>query len=167
MQTLSLCMIVKNEAGNLPRSLAPLLPYVDEAVVVDTGSTDGTPELAASLGARVHHFAWSHDFAEARNFSLDQATGDWIMWLDGDNRVAEEDAALLKSLVQRPLDAVLWATEILEPGGGRLLQKRVFPRRPEIRFRYRRRPPPAKARLSPASGDPLPLPGTRTALPPP
>ena len=137
MQTLSLCMIVKDEAGNLPRSLAPLMPYVDEAVVVDTGSTDGTPELAARLGARVHSFPWSHDFAGARNFSLEQATGDWIMWLDGDNRVPEEDAALLKSLVQRPGDAILWATEILEPGGGRLLQKRIFPRHREIRFRYR------------------------------
>jgi glycosyltransferase involved in cell wall biosynthesis len=56
MQTLSLCMIVKNEARNLPRSLAPLMPYVDEAVVVDTGSTDGTPDLAARRGARVHPF---------------------------------------------------------------------------------------------------------------
>lgn len=137
MQTLSLCMIVKDEAGNLARSLAPLLPYVNEAVVVDTGSTDGTPDLAASLGARVHHFAWSHDFAAARNFSLDQAAGDWIMWLDGDNRIPEEDAALLKSLVQRSKEAILWATEILEPGGGRLLQKRLFPRHPEIRFRNR------------------------------
>jgi glycosyltransferase involved in cell wall biosynthesis len=137
MQTLSLCMIAKNEARNLPRSLAPLMPYVDEAVVVDTGSTDGTPELAARLGARVHHFHWVFDFSAARNFSLDQAGGDWVLWLDGDNRVPEEDAALLKSLVQRDGEAILWATEILEPGGGRLLQKRVFPRRPEIRFRYR------------------------------
>jgi len=130
-------MIVKDEAGNLHRSLAPLMPYVDEAVVVDTGSSDGTPELAAGLGVRVRHFPWSHDFAAARNFSLEQATGDWIMWLDGDNRIPEEDAALLKSLVQRPGDAIFWATEIVEPGGGRLLQKRIFPRRPEIRFRYR------------------------------
>ncbi len=137
MQTLSLCMIVKNEAGNLPRSLAPLMPYVDEAVVVDTGSSDGTPELAARLGARVHPFNWTFDFAAARNFSLEQATGDWVLWLDGDNRIPEEDAALLKSLVQRPGDAILWATEIVEPGGGRLLQKRFFPRRGEIRFRYR------------------------------
>jgi glycosyltransferase involved in cell wall biosynthesis len=137
MQTLSLCMIVKNEARNLPRSLAPLIPYVDEAVVVDTGSTDGTPELAARLGARVHHFDWIFDFAAARNFSLERATGDWVLWLDGDNRIPEEDAALLKSLVQRPGDAILWATEIVEPGGGRLLQKRIWPRRPEIRFRYR------------------------------
>ncbi len=137
MQSLSLCMIVKDEARNLARSLAPLLPYVDEAVVVDTGSSDGTPELAASLGARVHHFTWCFDFAAARNFSLERASGDWVLWLDGDNRIPEEDAALLKSLVQRPGDAILWATEILEPGGGRLLQKRVFPRHPEIRFRYR------------------------------
>ena len=137
MQTLSLCMIVKNEARNLPRSLAPVMPYVDEAVVVDTGSTDGTPELAARLGARVHPFTWCFDFAAARNFSLEQATGDWVLWLDGDNRIPEEDAAILKSLVQRSGDAILWATEIVEPDGGRLLQKRVFPRRPEIRFRYR------------------------------
>jgi len=130
-------MIVKNEARNLTRSLTPLMPYVDEAVVVDTGSTDGTPELAARLGARVHHFPWVFDFAAARNFSLDQATGDWVLWLDGDNRIPEEDGALLKSLVQREGEAILWATEILEPGGGRLLQKRVLPRRPEIRFRYR------------------------------
>jgi len=137
MQTLSLCMIAKDEVRNLPRSLAPLMPYVDEAVVVDTGSTDGTPELAESLGARVSHFAWTSDFSAARNFSLEMAMGDWVLWLDGDNRVAEEDAALLKSLVQRPGDAILWATEILEPGGGSLLQKRLFPRHPEIRFRYR------------------------------
>jgi glycosyltransferase involved in cell wall biosynthesis len=130
-------MIVKNEARNLPRSLAPLMPYVDEAVVVDTGSTDGTPELAARLGARVHPFNWIFDFAAARNFSLDQAGGDWVLWLDGDNRIPEEDAPLLKSLVQRDGEAILWATEIVEPGGGRLLQKRFFPRRPEIRFRYR------------------------------
>jgi len=130
-------MIVKNEAGNLPRSLAPLMPYVDEAVVVDTGSTDGTAELAASLGARVHHFDWVFDFAAARNFSLDRAGGDWVLWLDGDNRIPEEDAALLKSLAQRQGEAIFWATEIVEPGGGRLLQKRVFPRRPEVRFRYR------------------------------
>lgn len=137
MQTLSLCMIVKNEARNLPRSLAPLMPYVDEAVVVDTGSTDGTPELAAQMGARVHYFTWSFDFAAARNFSLDQAAGDWALWLDGDNRIPEADAALLKSQVQRPGDAILWGTEIVEPDGGRLMQKRFFPRRPDIRFRYR------------------------------
>jgi len=130
-------MIVKNEARNLARSLAPLMPYVDEAVVVDTGSSDGTPELAARLGARVHPFNWCFDFAAARNFSLEQAAGDWVLWLDGDNRIPEEDAPLLKSLVQRPGDAILWATEIVEPGGGRLLQKRFFPRRGEIRFRYR------------------------------
>ena len=137
MQTLSLCMIVRNESHNLPRSLAPLMAFVDEAVVVDTCSRDETPELAARWGARVFHFPWQDDFSQARNFSLDQAQGDWIMWLDADNRLPEEDARQLKSLIQRPKDAILWATEIVEPGGGRLLQKRLFPRLPQIRFRYR------------------------------
>ncbi|MEW6387021.1 MAG: glycosyltransferase [Thermodesulfobacteriota bacterium] len=137
MQTLSLCLIVRDESRNLPRSLAPLMAYVDEAVVVDTGSQDGTPELAASWGARVFHFPWQDDFSQARNFSLDQAECDWIMWLDADNRLPEEDARQLKSLVQRPREAILWATEIVEPGGGRLWQKRLFPRLPQIRFRYR------------------------------
>ncbi len=136
MKILSLCMIVKNESSNLLRSLAPLIPYIDEAVVVDTGSEDGTPELAARLGARVFAFPWQDDFSQARNFSLDQALGDWIMWLDADSRVPEEDAAQLKPLIQRESAAILWATNV-EPGGGRLLQKRIFPRRPDIRFRYR------------------------------
>jgi len=137
VRTLSLCMIVRDERPNLARSLATLLPYVSEAVVVDTGSRDGTPELAASLGARVFVIPWQEDFSLARNYSLEQARSDWLMWLDADNRVPPEDAAMLLPLVQRPGDAVLWATEIVEPGGGRLLQKRLFPRRPDIFFRYR------------------------------
>lgn len=137
MKTLSLCMIVRDETKNLARSLAPLRPYVDEAVVVDTGSQDDTPAMAARYGARVFSFPWQDDFSAARNFSLARARGDWIFWLDADNRLEDSDARQLKALVQRPADAILWCTEVVEPDRGRLLQKRIFPRRADIRFRYR------------------------------
>jgi glycosyltransferase involved in cell wall biosynthesis len=137
MKTLSLCMIVRDEAMNLSRSLGPLMAYVDEAVVVDTGSQDGTPELASQYGARVFSFPWQDDFSAARNFSIDQAQGDWIFWLDADNRLEPSEAQTLRSLVQRPAEAILWCTEVLEPDLGCLWQKRIFPNREDIRFQYR------------------------------
>ncbi len=85
--TISLCMIVKNEEKFLPGCLASAAPYVDEMVVVDTGSTDRTVEIARSFGARVYHFDWVHDFAAARNESLRHATGDWVLQLDADERL--------------------------------------------------------------------------------
>ena len=85
--TLSLCMIVRDEEEMLPGCLAPLRDVVDEIVVVDTGSTDATVEIAESFGARVVHFPWNGSFADARNVSIDAATGDWIMYLDADEHM--------------------------------------------------------------------------------
>jgi tetratricopeptide (TPR) repeat protein len=84
---LSLCMIVKNERENLPRCLASSKLYVDEMVVVDTGSEDGTPEIAAEQGAIVGGFEWCNDFAAARNYSLSLASGKWILVLDADEQL--------------------------------------------------------------------------------
>jgi len=92
-QRLSLCMIVRNEEKRLARCLASALPWVGEAIVVDTGSTDGTVALAEAAGARVLHFAWRDDFALARNHALAEATRDWVLVLDADEVLHVDDAA--------------------------------------------------------------------------
>ncbi len=133
--SLGLVMIVKDEAHNLGRSLEPVAALFDEVVVVDTGSSDGTPEICARLGARVYYFAWRDDFSAARNYGLDKARADWLFWLDGDNAITGEAVADLRRIIgglSGP--AVLWAQELVEPGGARLWQKRCFARVPEVRF---------------------------------
>lgn len=83
-QTVSLCMIVKNERDCLPASLKSVQSFVDEMIVIDTGSDDGTPDIALAWGARVIPFVWTEDFAAARNFALRNASSDWILVLDAD-----------------------------------------------------------------------------------
>jgi glycosyltransferase involved in cell wall biosynthesis len=90
----SLCLIAKNEEANLPACLPSVAGLVEEMIVVDTGSTDRTKEVAAQLGARVFDFTWVDSFAAARNESLRHATGDWILWLDGDELFTEADRSL-------------------------------------------------------------------------
>ena len=94
----SLCMIVRNEEENLPACLASAADLVDEVVVVDTGSRDRTREVAAGFGARVYEFPWVDDFAAARNESLRHATGDWVFWLDADDRLDGDNRGRLKTL---------------------------------------------------------------------
>lgn len=84
MEKLSLVMIVKNEEEHIERCLESVKGFVDEMIVVDTGSTDTTINIAEELGAKVFHFTWMDDFSAARNFGLTQATGDWILSLDAD-----------------------------------------------------------------------------------
>ena len=78
------CYIVKNESETLPRSIMSIKGACDEIIVVDTGSEDNTVELAKELGATVLHFKWVNDFSKARNFAIDNATGDIIIFLDAD-----------------------------------------------------------------------------------
>lgn len=80
----SACYIVKNEEKNLPASIESLQSAVDEIIVVDTGSTDGTVEIAKKYGAQVFHFDWGDDFSAPRNFALEKAAGDWIIFPDAD-----------------------------------------------------------------------------------
>jgi GT2 family glycosyltransferase/tetratricopeptide (TPR) repeat protein len=94
----SLCMIVKNEEANLADCLAGAADLVDEVVVVDTGSTDRTREIALRFGARVFDFAWVDNFAAARNESLRHASGDWVFWLDADDRLDEPNREKLRQL---------------------------------------------------------------------
>lgn len=83
---ISLCMIVKNERGNLASCLKSVLSLVDEIIIVDTGSNDGTPEIARDFTSHVFHFNWCNDFSAARNVSLSKATQPWILILDADER---------------------------------------------------------------------------------
>ena len=78
---LSLCMIVKDEAFFIEECLAAAAPYVDEIVVVDTGSSDGTRDIAAGYADKLLDFVWIEDFSAARNAGLAAATGDWILVL--------------------------------------------------------------------------------------
>lgn len=98
--TLSLAMIVKNEEDNIGRCLESVKDVVDEIIVVDTGSTDRTVEIAKSYNAKVFFHQWKNNFAEARNVSLEHATGDWVMFLDADEELVAEDAPKLKELLE-------------------------------------------------------------------
>src|SRR5205823_5094968 len=94
----SLCMIVKNEEENLAACLQSVQGLVKEMIIVDTGSTDRTKEIAASFGAKVYDFTWIDNFAAARNESLRHATGRWIFWLDADERLDETNRRRLREI---------------------------------------------------------------------
>jgi len=101
---LSIAMIVKNEAQHLPAFLAEARERVDEVCVVDTGSVDDTVAIAVEAGAALGHFAWCNDFAAARNAALALCTGDWVLVLDADERIAQEDWPRLRALAAGPRD---------------------------------------------------------------
>ncbi len=101
--TLSLCMIVKNEENFLPMCLDSVKDYIDEIIIVDTGSTDKTVEIAHSYNAKVYHHPWENSFSKARNYSLKYATGDWILILDADEEIDKEDAHRLKEVIKDPV----------------------------------------------------------------
>ena len=98
--SVTLCMIVKDEEANLPRCLGAVQGAVRQLVVVDTGSTDRTREIAASFGAELHDFAWINDFSAARNYSLQFATSPWVMYLDADEEMAPESVARLQETIR-------------------------------------------------------------------
>jgi glycosyltransferase involved in cell wall biosynthesis len=92
-------MIVKNEEKNIERALRWAKPVAYEQIVVDTGSTDKTVELAEKMGARVYHFEWVNDFSAAKNHAIEKATGSWVAFLDADEYFTAEDATkLIKKL---------------------------------------------------------------------
>lgn len=97
---LSLCMIVKNEEHALPKCLGSVRGVVDEMIVLDTGSSDRTLEVAANFGAKVHTFAWCNDFSQARNQALKYVQGDWVLVLDADELLVAEIVPLLRQAIQ-------------------------------------------------------------------
>lgn len=98
MSKISLCMIIKNEEKYLSECLESVKNVVDEIIIVDTGSTDNSIDIAKNYGAKIFQFEWVNDFSAARNFSIEQATGDWILYLDADERLDYSSLTELKRL---------------------------------------------------------------------
>lgn len=110
MQTISLCMIVKDEEKTLARCLHSVQGIADEIVIVDTGSKDGTKSIAAQFTNQIYDYTWTDDFAAARNFAFDLATRDYILWLDADDILLPKDRVAFMELKERlspSVDAVM------------------------------------------------------------
>ncbi|MFN4267834.1 MAG: glycosyltransferase [Fervidobacterium pennivorans] len=101
---LSVAMIMKNEEHNLDRALGSIKPYVDEIVVVDTGSTDNSVEIAKKYTDKVYFHEWRNDFSEARNYSLQFPTCEWVLIFDADEEVKEDFAGIRDFLRNLPKD---------------------------------------------------------------
>lgn len=110
MATISLCMIVKNESAVLARCLDSIADLMDEIIIVDTGSTDNTKEIAAQYTSRIYDFKWTSDFSAARNFSFSKATMEYIYTADADEIL--DDANRERFL--RLKDALLPEIEIVQ-----------------------------------------------------
>jgi glycosyltransferase involved in cell wall biosynthesis len=140
----SLTMIVKNEEKNLPACLTTVRDLFDEVIVVDTGSKDRTREEAARFNVQVHEFPWVDSFAAARNEALRHATGEWVLWLDADDRLDEPNRARMRDVfanlgdekdarvmkVRSAMDQTRTSIRVLD-------QVRLFPRHPQVYWKYR------------------------------
>lgn len=141
---LSQCMIVRDEEKNIERALSWGKDLVYEQIVVDTGSTDRTVELALAMGAKVYHFQWIDDFAAAKNYAISKASGDWIAFLDADEYFPPEEAKKLMPLLNqlaRTRYCVMLTSwmhvnreEKIFAGG---VQTRIFKRMQELQYRKR------------------------------
>lgn len=135
---ISLCMIAKNEESNLPDLLRSVKGLGAHVVVVDTGSTDRTREIAQEAGAEVVSWAWRNDFAAARNVSLEHAKAPWVLWLDADDRLpAASIPEILRIAEGTPDRAVSFLVKnTTDDGatGSEFSQIRMFPNHPRIRF---------------------------------
>jgi len=134
--SISVCMIVKDEEGNLPRLLTSIKGLADEVIIVDTGSKDNTVSIAREFGAKVYHFPWCDDFSAARNESLKHATKDFILWLDGDDEVKETEHHKIRSHLRKHPGTGVYLRTYVE-GEGQAMQLRIFPNHRGVRFEGR------------------------------
>lgn len=141
-QKLSLCMIVKDEARRLARSLHSVMSLEPEIIIADTGSSDSTVEIARECGARVSHFDFEPiDFAAARNYTLEQARGKWIFVLDADETLQPASVAIVKDLIQTPKNAGYYFERLNYSSKPDTpisdFAVRLFPNRPDYRYHGR------------------------------
>ncbi|WP_020471398.1 glycosyltransferase [Zavarzinella formosa] len=144
---LSVCLIVRDNRSTIGPCLESIRPWVDEMVVVDTGSQDDTPAMAASLGARVFHFPWCDDFSAARNESVRHARGRWVFWMDSDDTIDDQNGRELRALAcsDHAEDMLGFVVQVHCPGPGKKGEEnmtvvdhvKLFRNRPELRFEGR------------------------------
>jgi len=127
----SACMIVKDEEKCLRRCLDSIKEWVDEIIIVDTGSTDGTVIIAEGYGAKIYHQKWKNDFSFHRNYSISKATGDWIFIIDADEEVPREDGEAIKKMLIDGLDREVIFIDLLNVYGE---TNTVRSRAPSARF---------------------------------
>jgi len=132
---LSAALIVRNEERFLGACLSSIKDLVDEAVVVDTGSTDGSQEIALASGARVEEFAWTDDFSAPRNRALDLARGDWILYIDADETVRAGLCEEVRAQLAEPGRVGYYANLYPRPACTPYRVLRLFRNDPRIRFR--------------------------------
>ncbi|NNE70307.1 MAG: glycosyltransferase, partial [Rhodothermales bacterium] len=138
--TLSLCMIVRNEEEGLEKCLSTARPHVDQIVIVDTGSTDSTLEIASRYADVIEQIEWPDSFAEARNHSLEFATEDFIMILDGDEFLPDplHWRRIRKALAENVACIRIPVKNLLPEGqliaADRMWQERISRNAPEIRY---------------------------------
>lgn len=101
VNTISTCLIVKNEEDTLERCLNSVKDFTDEIVIVDTGSTDKTKEIAEKFNCNIYDFQWINDFGAARNFAFSKATKDYILWVDADDYITNDNIEKIKAIKEK------------------------------------------------------------------
>ncbi len=142
--TLSVCLIVRNEEANLPACLQSLNQLGHQTVVIDTGSTDRTREIAHRHQAQVFNFPWQNDFSAARNHAIEKATGDWILFIDADDRLPAASHQAIKNAIAQAPDHIwgyIGTYQKVNPDSAApslhddyTLKCRLFRNRPELRY---------------------------------
>lgn len=140
--TLSLTLIVKNEAHHLPQALKYAHIFADEIIIIDTGSTDNTKEIARKYTEKVYDYKWINDFSAARNFGISKCTKDFVIWLDADDYISQKDSQAVSKLMTENIG---WDLCFLpyhytygHQGNSRLLfyRERIFRNHIGVHFQY-------------------------------
>ena len=127
---LTACMMVKDEEANLPRCLQSIKPLIDELIIVDTGSSDKTVEIAESFGASVHHHVWANDFSLHRNQSIKPASGDWILIIDADEELVfnQDKTNYIREILENATDKDAFAVVMKNIQEGYITSQTIHPR---------------------------------------